>query len=198
MLKLSSEYKKGELEILEARSSAGDIIEERRTEIIDVAPPPHRYASETLVVAAPPPAPTVQFVEAAPVVRNVSPARTYTTSTSSYDTTTSYDTASSYDTMTPVIVDAHRAHAGEMVVTSHRPHAGEIVVAPHRSRSRHSRHGRHGSRDVVRAERLSTGELVLYEEEVERVEEPTRGLRIEKDRKGPPPSLMRAMLATLT
>jgi len=133
---------------------------------------------------APPAAPTVQFVETPAIVRNVSPARTYTTSTSSYDTTTSYDTASSYDTVTPVIVDAHRAHAGEMVVMSHRPHPGEIVVAPHRSRSRHSRHARHASRDVVRAERLSTGELVLYEEEIERVEEPTRGLRIEKDRKG--------------
>ncbi|KAL1895424.1 hypothetical protein Sste5346_005230 [Sporothrix stenoceras] len=53
-------------------------------------------------------------------------------------------------------------------------------------------------RDLVRAERLSTGELVLYEEKVERVEEPRYGVRIEKDKKGPPPKLMRAMLATLT
>lgn len=39
-------------------------------------------------------------------------------------------------------------------------------------------------REMVRAERLSTGELVLYQEQVERVEEPRNGVRIEKDRKG--------------
>lgn len=36
----------------------------------------------------------------------------------------------------------------------------------------------------MRAERLSTGELVLLEETIERVEEPSRGVRIEKDRRG--------------
>jgi len=173
LLKLSDEYKKSELEILAARSSAGDIIEERRTEIIEVAPPPQQTV---LVAAPPPPVPAVQFAETTHVVRDVSPARTYTTSTtSSYDTATSYDSVS---TVTPVVVDAYHPH--------HAHHGGEIVLASHpshRSRSRHS-HQRHGSRDVVRAERLSTGELVLYEEQVERVEEPTRGLRIEKDRKG--------------
>ncbi|CAK7198051.1 hypothetical protein SEUCBS139899_000709 [Sporothrix eucalyptigena] len=39
-------------------------------------------------------------------------------------------------------------------------------------------------RELVRAERLSTGELVLYQEEVERIEEPRYGVRIEKDKKG--------------
>lgn len=43
---------------------------------------------------------------------------------------------------------------------------------------------RHGDREIIKAERLSTGELVLYEEEVERIEEPRRGVRIEKDKKG--------------
>ena len=39
---------------------------------------------------------------------------------------------------------------------------------------------------MVRAERLSTGELVLYEEEVEMVREPSRGggVRIERDKRG--------------
>jgi len=36
----------------------------------------------------------------------------------------------------------------------------------------------------VRAERLSTGELVLYEEEVEHVEPTRNGVRIEKDKRG--------------
>lgn len=43
---------------------------------------------------------------------------------------------------------------------------------------------RHGEREVVKAERLSTGELVLYEEQIEKIEEPRRGVRIEKDKKG--------------
>jgi hypothetical protein len=61
-----------------------------------------------------------------------------------------------------------------------------------RSRHRHSHsHSRHrslsrgGGGELVRAERLSTGELVLYEEEFERIEEPSRaGPRIEKDKRG--------------
>lgn len=37
----------------------------------------------------------------------------------------------------------------------------------------------------MRAERLSTGELVLYEEEVEQIQEPARGgVRIERDKRG--------------
>ncbi|OAA59907.1 hypothetical protein SPI_06105 [Niveomyces insectorum RCEF 264] len=55
-----------------------------------------------------------------------------------------------------------------------------------------------GSGELVRAERLSTGEIVVYEEQVERIEEPRHGVRIERDRKGPPPGMMKAMLATLT
>ncbi|KAI1073387.1 hypothetical protein F5B20DRAFT_567208 [Whalleya microplaca] len=66
------------------------------------------------------------------------------------------------------------------------------------SHSRHRSHSHSTEREVVRAERLPTGELVVYEEQVEKIEEPRRGVRIEKDKKGPPPNLMRAMLATLT
>lgn len=36
----------------------------------------------------------------------------------------------------------------------------------------------------MRAERLSDGQLVIYEERVEKIEEPRRGVRIEKDKKG--------------
>ncbi len=39
-------------------------------------------------------------------------------------------------------------------------------------------------REVVRAERLGTGEIVVYEEQIERIEEPRHGVRIEKDKKG--------------
>ncbi|KAK1755518.1 hypothetical protein QBC47DRAFT_422748 [Echria macrotheca] len=194
LLKLSDEYKKSELEILAARSSAGDIVEERRVEFVDVAPA-HTH-TQTMVVAAPPPpaaapAPAPVEVVKTAVIRDVSPARSYTTtsydSTTSYDTTTTGTSTTTATTVGPVVVDTrypgypgHPGYAGY-------PGGGEIVLAerPHRHHSRsRTRHGRHGSRDVVRAERLSTGELVLYEEEIERIEEPSKGVRIEKDRKG--------------
>ncbi|CAD6448304.1 d0d03738-0918-45ef-8d5f-3b2349a916a3 [Sclerotinia trifoliorum] len=75
---------------------------------------------------------------------------------------------------------------------------------------------RRANRELRRAERLrregarhSDSQLVLYEDEIhdgrdvtivrrERIVEPEGGVRIEKDRKAPPPKLVRAMLATLT
>ncbi|EGR49230.1 uncharacterized protein TRIREDRAFT_107140 [Trichoderma reesei QM6a] len=54
-----------------------------------------------------------------------------------------------------------------------------------------------GEREVIRTERLPNGELVVYEEQVERVAS-HKPARIEKDKKGPGPGRMRAMLATLT
>ncbi|KAG0649753.1 hypothetical protein D0Z07_3702 [Hyphodiscus hymeniophilus] len=64
---------------------------------------------------------------------------------------------------------------------------------------------------IRRGARASEGDLVLYDRETierggeevtlvrrERVSEPEGGVRIEKDKKAPPPKLVRAMLATLT
>ncbi len=56
-----------------------------------------------------------------------------------------------------------------------------------RERSRHRRHRSLSTGgELVRAERLSTGELVLYEEEVETLREPSRGrgVRVERDKRG--------------
>ncbi|KJZ75423.1 hypothetical protein HIM_05119 [Hirsutella minnesotensis 3608] len=220
LLKLSEEYNKAEQEVAAARSSAGSIAEERREEVAvsvhtahrtappppaTVAPPPVAAPPPLVMaypppVAAPPPMVAPAIVEAAPpvevidrrtVIREVSPARTATTSTSSYD--------SHYH---------HRHH-----------HHDDLTVGPviHRSRSR-SRSGREiraeiralekelahrpkgviGEREVVRTERLPDGELVIYQEKVERQVAGPKPPRIEKDKKGPPPKLMRAMLSTLT
>lgn len=254
LLKLSEEYKKsspsqpsfphtfthqrpGELEILAARSSAGDvfeerIVEERHTEYVNVTPPhdhaeyTQQHSSGALVVTASPPAPppppsvimaaapqpTTQYVSqpAAPqyvttqppaavqyapqptavqyapeptvkfartaIVRDASPARSYTTT--SYDSTTTSSTVTG-----PVIVDAYppQHHHHQALVPAG---GGYEIVLPSRRRSRSRHHSRHGSRDVVRAERLSTGELVLYEEEVEHVEPTRGGVRLEKDKRG--------------
>lgn len=246
LLKLSDDYKKcrldfyppnpqlttaGELEIVAARSSAGDIIEERiehRTEIYEgaaalaavAAPPP-----PAPVVVAPPPAPAPVVIQAktpppppppvdvvkTTVIRDVSPARSYATSSYDTATTASYDTYTTSSTATPLIIDARPpprevSTHGPVVIAAHSPHhhhhhsetdelryeirALEKQLA-RRERSRHSRHShsRHRSLsrggEMVRAERLSTGELVLYEEEVEQIQEPTRaGTRIEKDKRG--------------
>jgi hypothetical protein len=165
-----------------------------------------------VIQAAPPAAaaaPPVEVVKTT-VVRDVSPARTYTAS--SYDSTTSYDTYTTSTTATPlapVIVEARPPGAAVAVPTTAlvaRPRRDSLdSAADLRSEIRHLErqlarkehrrghsHGRHrsasrgGGGELVRAERLSTGELVLFEEEVEQIQEPTRGsgVRIEKDKRG--------------
>ncbi|KAL2198082.1 hypothetical protein P885DRAFT_33693 [Corynascus similis CBS 632.67] len=229
LLKLSDEYKKSELEIIAARSSAGDIIEERvehRTEVYEGAaalPPPAPAAQvvtgtvsgngPVIIEASPPPDfyhhhhhhPDVvktTVVRDVRDVREVSPSR-YTTS--SYDTYDSYTTTgSSTTTPTAVVSREVSGHVpvGPVALAAGRPHhhrhdpyeaedlRSEIRhlerQLARRERSRHGRRSRSRGGDLVRAERLSTGELVLYEEEVEQIQEPARatGPRIEKDKRG--------------
>lgn len=231
VLKLSDDYKKsthalsayshspdkkvtfaGELELLAARSSAGDIIEERRTEVVEYttgapavihhhhhspAPSGHGHGHGPIIVnAQPAPNAPIEVVKTT-VVRESSPARSYTTT--SYDTT-SYGTMTSYDSRSttmagPVVIEARNPYE----VSNYVP-VGPLAMVEQRRSSRGpddlrseirhlerqlARHERHGSRDMVRAERLSTGELVLYEEEIETIEEPARGgVRIERDKRG--------------
>ncbi|KAK3292431.1 uncharacterized protein B0H64DRAFT_406646 [Chaetomium fimeti] len=237
LLKLSDEYKKGELEIVTARSSAGDIIEERierRTEIYESSPatpafPPPSAAqvipggTGPVIIDANPPHHHHHPVDVVKttVVRDVSPARYTTTSYDTYDTTTSsYDTYTSTSGPPAIVVDRSREVSGHVPVGPvalagerrhhHHRHSGayetddlrseirhlETQLARRegsRSRHRHSHsHSRHRSRslsrgggELVRAERLSTGELVLYEEEIEQIQEPSRGgPRIERDKRG--------------
>ena len=156
-----------------ARSHAGDIVEERRTEIIRASTPP------PAVVVVPPAAP-VEVVNTTRVVREISPARSYTTTT--------VDSASA-----PVIVEARPREISDeiavgplAVVTADRRRDRDDIRSEikHLERELARRERHHGDRELVRAERLSSGELVLFEERVEEVVEPRRGVRIEKDRKG--------------
>lgn len=212
LLKLSDDYKKSELEIVAARSSAGDIIEERierRTEIYEGAaalpappPAPAAHGNGPIIIDAHPPPSPVEVVKTT-VIRDVSPTRY---------TTTSYDT-SSYDTYTSssptVVIDRSREESTHVPVgpvalagrRHHHHHRHDVYETDElrseirhlekelarRERSRHRSRHRSLSRggELVRAERLSTGELVLYDEEVEVIQEPTRaGVRIEKDKRG--------------
>ncbi|KAI3321152.1 hypothetical protein HD806DRAFT_215227 [Xylariaceae sp. AK1471] len=170
LLKLSEDYKKAEAEVALARSVPGAVIEERREEIFTIPPP-----APPTVIRAPPPPPMELVRET--MVREISPTRT----------ATSYTTAGGYTTTgtsrTPVVVEARpREYSDDVQV-------GPLALVGDRRRDHHHHHHQHShshsrDRDVVRAERLPTGELVLYEEEIERIEEPRRGVRIEKDKKG--------------
>ncbi|KAF3026531.1 hypothetical protein G7054_g6124 [Neopestalotiopsis clavispora] len=218
LLKLSEDYKKSELEVLDARSQPGNIVEERRTEIITMppAPPP---APATVIVPptpapppapvyvqapAPPPPPAEVFEETTRVVREASPVRSYR----------SYSTSAS--SRTPIVYEAapreysEQVAVGPLAIVGDRRRDRDIkaeiraleaereLIRREKHHHHHHHHSHSPGRELVRAERLSTGELVLYEETVEKVEEPRRGVRIEKDKKGPPPGIMKAMLATLT
>ncbi|KAF9880449.1 hypothetical protein CkaCkLH20_02403 [Colletotrichum karsti] len=225
LLKLSEEYKQSELEIAAARSSAGRI-EERHEEIYTIPPPvaalpppppsvherpppppvviappsapptvysaPPPPAPAPVVVEAPPPPPPVEeVVERRTVIREVSPARSYTTTTSG-TTGTVYERREISEEIPigPMAVAERRRSRSR----SRKNIRSEIKALEAELHSR--KHGH--SRDLVHAEQMPDGAVVLYEEKVEKVEEPRRGVRIEKDKKGPPPKLMRAMLATLT
>lgn len=132
-----------------------------------VAAPVAAPATAPVIVNAAPAQQPVEVINTTTrVVRDPSPARTV----SSY-TTDSYMTDTTY--APPYVMTAQPQTQMAMVPA--------VVETRHRSRSRHHRHS---SRDLVKAERLPNGELVLFEETVERVEEPNRGVRIEKDKRG--------------
>lgn len=194
LLKLSEEYKKskpvarplnhvcprvlnripGELEVVAARSRAGDVVEECE-EVVKttvVTPAPSVARAPTVIVDPPAPATEVVKEVKETIIRDVSPARSCTSHTTS---------TMMGDEMTVALVEGHRSRRGS--VGSSRDIRQEIRHLE-RQLARRERGGSRSERDIVKAERLSSGELVLYEERVERVEEPSRGVRIEKDKKG--------------
>lgn len=124
------------------------------------------------------------------VIRDVSPSRT-TTSMSSYD---SYYRDSYHH--------HHHAPTEELVVrTRSRSRNGKDIRKEIKALERELAHrprGRSTGGELVRAERLPDGQLVIREERVEKEVLHRKPPRIEKDKKGPPPKLMRAMFATLT
>jgi hypothetical protein len=183
----------GEFELVAAQSVAGNIVEERREEVY-VAPPPApvQYGPGPVVVDVSPShgpgfphhhhhggAPTVEVVNQTTVVRDVSPAR----SLSSYSTST----------YTPVVV-RDREVSNEVVIgplalaerrrSRSRSRAGRDIRAEIRALESELKDRKRVDKDIVRVERLSGGEVVLYEERIEKIEEPHRGVRIEKDKKG--------------
>ena len=172
----------GENEIAAARSSAGDILEDRREQIFvppaaSMAPPP----APSPIVMPPPPPPAPVIVDAGPrqapveVVENnyyreASPSRTSTTS--------------SWES------HHHRHDSGAMTLAERpRSHSrgGREIRAEIRALERELQHRPKDvgvEREIVRAERLPDGQLVVYEESVEKVVATHKPPRLEKDKKG--------------
>ncbi|KAG5928528.1 hypothetical protein E4U42_000511 [Claviceps africana] len=174
LLKLSDEYNRADQEVANARSSAGNLleerIEERRTEIIQTPAPP---APTRVAVPHPPPVETVEYVDKT-VIRETSPSR----SSSSWDSGHHRRRRlhHHYDDGTVVLVPRSRSRS-----RSRREIRAEIKALErelvHRPRGE-------VEREVVRTERLPNGELIVYEEEVERTVARPKPPRIEKDKKG--------------
>ncbi|KAI0204510.1 hypothetical protein F4808DRAFT_345357 [Astrocystis sublimbata] len=180
LLKLSDEYKKADDEITAARSNAGALVEERKEELYSIPPP----APPTLIRAPPPPQ---SEVIKETVVREISPSRT---------AHTAHTATSRHTSRTPVVIEAQPREVSDNTLVGPLALVGDRRVDhydhyhdyhhdhyDHHDHHHHS-HSHSRERDLVRAERLPTGELVLYEQEIERIEEPRRGPRIEKDKKG--------------
>jgi hypothetical protein len=151
------------------------------------APPPAGPPPMAAPPMGPPPQQSVYDYEET-VIRDVSPSRTMT-SMSSYD---SYYRDSYH----------HHHHPEELVVrTRSKSRSRKDIRREIKDLERELTHrprGHSTGGELVRAERLPDGQLVIREERVEKEVLHRKPPRIEKDKKGPPPKLMRAMFATLT
>lgn len=169
----------GELEIAAARSSAGEIIRERREEFIIEAPAPP--PPQTIVIPAPAPPPPPVIIEAAPrerdlalvdktVYREISPSRSRSSRSRSHSHHHRHHSSSDYQ-----LVERHRS----------RSRSGKDIRAEIRALEKELNRSKRevSDREVVRTERGPNGELVVYEESVERIQS-HKGARIEKDKKG--------------
>jgi hypothetical protein len=220
VIKLSEDYKSSEkVEMHGARSEAGTIIEERH-EVFTIPPPPQAPYM--------PPAPPVQIVEDTKIVEHHhSPSPhphhhhhggAVIIDAGPRDESTFIEKRREvYETSDPMPVGPlalalppERYRAKDERAIRAEIKALEAEKEALRAEKRAEREMRKADR-IRREGRASEGDLVLYErdrfetanEEVtlvrrERIEEPEGGVRIEKDKKVPPPKLLRAMLATLT
>jgi len=215
VIRLSEDYKVTETKTIEmsgARSNAGNVIEERRTEEVFTVPPP-------------PPA-SVQIVEETKITETQSrPSHHHYHHGGAH-----FIDAEPRDEST--FIEKRREVYESSAPMTIGPMA--LVLPPEHSRGKDERAiraeiraleaekealraERRADREMRKAERIrregrhSESDLVLYDQHIEsafgeeytlvrreKIEEPEGGVRIEKDRKVPPPRLIRAMLKTLT
>ncbi|KAF7561640.1 hypothetical protein G7046_g2506 [Stylonectria norvegica] len=150
-------------------------------------PPPPPFATKpppTPVIIDARPEPPIEFYEEDEYYREVSPARS-TTTTSSWDTRSHHRRRHRREKSAPIAV-------GPMALVERsrsrsKSRGGRELRAEIRALERELAHRPRGGppeREIVRAERLPDGQLVIYEEQVENVVEHHKPPRIEKDKKG--------------
>lgn len=197
-----------EAEMSGGRSNAGEIIEEKSEkitqEVIEVPPPPPVPSVKAPSVKAPAPSPPAteiveEHTKKTTTIREDSPARSY----------------HHYQESGPIIVRdggtriesdfMETRREREVEIRSGPTAVGTLALVPDRRDARAIsaeiraleaekealKAERRANREIRRAERLrregrESGELVMYEERIEKIRdpEPSSGVRIERDRKG--------------
>lgn len=185
--KTGAKYISAEIEIDRNRNGSTRVVEETRREVQETNP---RNSAPVVIPASPPS--SLEVVDRT-VIRDVSPARSYTTSGhSSHHHHHHHHHRHNDGALYVEIKDRPAREVSEPVPV------GPLALAERRrSRSDReireeiraleaelARHPGSGTTEIVRAERLPDGHLVVYDEHIERVETPPRGVRIERDRKG--------------
>ena len=192
------------MEIANARSSAGNINEERREEVFTQPPPPPEPMPAPSMAPAPAPVPSaapppqVHYAEpppppppapvpaAAPVIINA--GRDH--SPSSHSSVSSYPHYHHHHHEASGAVPVGPLALAERSRSRSRSRGGREIRAEIRALERELTHrpkrdvGPVGEREIVKAERLPDGQLVVYEQETEKVEHYHKPARIEKDKKG--------------
>lgn len=210
VIKLSEDYKsseKVEIQMSGGRSEAGTIVEERRTKEVFTVPPP-------------PPVP-LEVIRDTKIVEthhdNHHQDGAFVVDARPREETTFVEQREYIERSDPIPVgplalavqpDRYRPKDERAIRAEIK--ALEAEKEALRAEKRAERELRKADR-IRRGGRSSETDLVLYETERydrpeeeytlvrrERIEEPEGGVRIEKDKKVPPPKLIRAMLATLT
>lgn len=210
VIRLSEEYKSEKAEMYGGRSSAGEIIEEKfekiTQEVIEVPPPPPVPSVKAPSVKAPaPPPPATEIVEEHTkkntTIREVSPARSY-----HHYQESGPIIVRDGGTGTRIESDFIKTRREREVEIRSGPTAvGALALVPDRRDARAIsaeiraleaekealKAERRANREIRRAERRrresrESGELVMYEERIQKVRdpEPSSGVRIERDRKG--------------
>ncbi|KAK8150176.1 hypothetical protein G3M48_003677 [Beauveria asiatica] len=214
LLRLSEEYTKTEVEITvpaPPKSAVGEVIRERREEYhsphhddikqeVIISPPPQPIYIQAPAPPPPPPAPAPAPpapapAPQAPIIVDAHPRSSGHGSVEIVDKTVVREEyprylRGDYESDTLVV--------GPLVRTRSRSRSrarsdirAEIRALEREYEGQRRHHHRHHSRDrdedeydIVRTERLEDGQLVVYEERVDRVTTHPKPARIEKDKKG--------------
>ncbi|KAJ3472578.1 hypothetical protein NLG97_g10875 [Lecanicillium saksenae] len=210
LLRLSEEYTKTEVEITvpaPPRSNVGEIIEERREEhhsphhddikqevIITPAPPPQPIYIQAPAPPAPVPAPAPPPPRSeAPVIIDAHPRSPSRGNIEITDRTVIREDYPRYlkgdyeeDTLVvgPLVRARSRSRSRARSDIRAEIRALEREYEGSRRHHHHHHHRDEEEYDIIRTERMEDGQLVVYEERVDRITTHPKPARLEKDKKG--------------